>query len=147
MNGLAHWRIALPFYLRVSLSYSAIGWAVPLAIAFTRTTWMSFTRHRFAVDLANFEFALTFGGFFFILALLTAVGDDIYRNRTAEQPTIAWNPLLMWKVFLYIGALFFLVAALLAYHQGAWLSVLFIVFATGSLIAAKRCFETSIPNN
>jgi hypothetical protein len=47
----------------------------------------------------------------------------------------------MWKTFLYLGALFFFVAAFLAYHQGVWLSVFFIAFAIGSAITAKKCFR------
>ena len=39
--------------------------------------------------------AMIFGGFFFVLALATAVGEDIWRNRTAEERTMAWNPQLI----------------------------------------------------
>jgi hypothetical protein len=46
----------------------------------------------------------------------------------------------MWQTFLYLTALFFFVAAFLAYHQGVWLCVLFIAFATGAAISAKKCF-------
>jgi hypothetical protein len=46
----------------------------------------------------------------------------------------------VWKTFLYLGALFFFVAAFLAYHQGVWLSVFFIGFAIGSAITAKKYF-------
>jgi hypothetical protein len=93
-----------------------------------------------AVNRISLEFALTFGGFFFVLPFLTAVGDDIHRNWDAQERTVAWNPLLMWKTLLYLGALFFFVAAFLAYHQGAWLSLLFIAFAVGSALAARKCF-------
>lgn len=48
---------------------------------------------------------------------------------------------MMWKAFLYPGTLFFFIAAFLAFHQGASLSVLFIAFGIGSAIAAKRCFQ------
>jgi hypothetical protein len=136
----AHWKIALPYYLRVSFVYSAIGWAVPLAITLVDTMWIGLTKHRLAVNRITVEFALTFGGFFFVLTLLTAMGDDMRRNWDAQERTVAWNPLLMWKIFLYLGALFFFVAAFLAYHQGASLSVLFIGFAIGSALAAKKCF-------
>jgi hypothetical protein len=84
--------------------------------------------------------ALIFGGFFFLLALATVVGEDIRRNRNARKRTIEWNPQLMWRNFIYLGALGFFVAAFLAYHQGAWLSVLFVAFSIFSLITARKCF-------
>jgi len=43
------------------------------------------------VNRAGVEFALVFGGFFFVLTLLTAVGDDIHRNwarKSALSPGI-----------------------------------------------------------
>jgi len=83
---------------------------------------------------------LIFGGFFFFLALATAIGDDIQRNWKARERTLAWHPQLMWKVFLYLETVFFFVATFLAYNQGAWLSVLFLGFAIGSAITAKKCF-------
>jgi hypothetical protein len=144
MNAVAYWKIALPYYLKVAFVYSAIGWATPLAITLSGTIWTGLTKHRLAVNRVGVEFALAFGGFFFLLALLTAVGHDIHRNWGAQERIVTWNPLLMWKVFLYLGALVFSVAAFLAYHQGARLSVLFIAFAIGSAIAAKRCFQTSV---
>lgn len=147
MNAARYWKTALPYYLRVSFLNSAIGWAPPLAITLVSAMWTGLTTHRVAVNRAGVEFALVFGGFFFVLTLLTAVGDDIHRNRGAQERIVAWNPLLMWKTFLYLGAMLFFVAAFLAYHQGAWLSVLFIAFAIGSAIAAKKCFQTSVHNS
>jgi hypothetical protein len=52
---------------------------------------------------------LIFGGFFFLLALVTAVSEDIRRNRTAMERTVAWNPQLMWRNFIYLGAVGFFV--------------------------------------
>ena len=140
MTAALHWKVALPYYLRVSFLYSAIAWAPPLAVVLVGAMWTGFTRHRLTVSRLNLEFALIFGGFFFVLTLLTAVGDDIHRNWGAHERTVTWNPLLVWKSFLCLGALFFFVAFFLAYHQGASLSVLFIAFAIGSAIAAKKCF-------
>jgi hypothetical protein len=48
----------------------------------------------------------------------------------------------MWKVLLYLSSAFFCVAAFLAYHQGTWLTVEFIVFAIGSAITAQRSFKS-----
>jgi len=140
MNAALYWKTALPYYLKVSFLYSTIGWAPPLAITLASATWTGLTTHRVAVNRAGVKFALVFGGFFFVLTLLTAVGDDIHRNWGTQERTVAWNPHLMWKTFLYLGALLFFVAAFLAYHQGVWLSVLFIAFAISSTFAAKRCF-------
>ena len=139
MTPASHWKMALPYYLRVSFLYSAVGWAPPLAIALVDAMWIGLTQHRLAINRINVEFALTFGGFFFVLPLLTVVGDDIHRNWDAQERSVAWNPLLMWKTFLYLAALFFLGAAFLAYHQGASLSVLFIAFAISSAFVAKKC--------
>ena len=147
MNAARYWKAALPYYLKVSFLYSAIGWTPPLAITSVSAIWTGLTAHRVAVNPAGVKFALVFGGFFFVLTLLTSVGDDIYRNWGARERVVSWNPLLMWKSFLYLGALLFFVAAFLAYHQGAWLSVLFIAFAIGSAIAAKKCFQTSVHNS
>lgn len=144
MNAARYWKTALPHYLKISLLNSAIGWAPPLVITLISAIWAGLTTHRVVVNRAGVELSLVFGGLFFGLTLLTAVGDDIRRNWGAQEPLVAWNPLLMWKTFLYLGALLFFVAAFLSYHQGAWLSVLFIAFAIGSGIAAKRCFQTSV---
>jgi len=140
MTAASHWKIALPYYLRISFLYSAIGWAPSLVITLVVTMWTALTQHRLVVNRVSVEFALTFGGFFFVLSLFTAVGDDIRRNWNAQERTVAWNPRLMWKTFLYLGAMLFFAAAFLAYHQGASLSVLFIVFAVSSALVAKKCF-------
>jgi hypothetical protein len=140
MTATLYWKAAFPYYLKVSFRQSAFGWAVPLAITLVGTLWTGLADHRLVSIRIGVEFAIAFGGFFFLLALLTAVGDDVRRNWGAQERIIAWNPLLMWKTFLYLGGLLFLVAAFLAYHQGVWLSVLFIGFAIGSTFAAKRCF-------
>jgi hypothetical protein len=140
MNPTLHWKKALPYYLRVSFLYSMIGWLAPLGFTLVDSIWTSLTKHRLAVNRVGVESALSFGGFFFLLPLLTAVVDDIHRNWGAQERTVAWNPRLVWKTFLYLGALFSFVAAFLAYHQGVWLSVFFIGFAIGSAITAKKCF-------
>jgi hypothetical protein len=140
MTAASHWKIALPYYLRISFLYSAIGWAPSLVITLVATMWTALTQHRLVVNRVSVEFALTFGGFFFVLSLFTAVGDDIRRNWNAQERKVAWNPRLMWKTFLYLGARLFFAAAFLAYHQGASLSVLLIVFAVSSALVAKKCF-------
>ena len=133
-----HWRTALPTYLRLSFAYAVTLSIAPLAIALLAGLWtMVRTGHWSSTGIA---LAMVFGGFFFVLALVTAVGEDIRRNWTAQERTIAWNPQLMWRNFIYLGAVGFFIAAFLAYHQGAWLSVLFLAFSIGSLITARKCF-------
>ena len=133
-----HWRTALPTYLRLSFAYTVTLSIAPLAITLLASLWARVrTGHWPSTGIA---LALFFGGFFFVLALATAVVEDIRRNRTAPERTIAWNPQLMWRNFIYLGAVGFFVAAFLSYHQGAWLSVFFLAFSIGSLITARKCF-------
>jgi len=133
-----HWRTALPTYLRLSLAYAVTLSIAPLTIALLAGLWAKIrTGHWPGTGIA---LALIFGGFFFVLALATAVGEDIRRNRTARERTVSWNAQLMWRNFIYLGAVGFFVAAFLAYHQGAWLSVLFSAFSIGSFITARKCF-------
>jgi len=114
--------------------------AAPLVIVLLSTLWTGLTNNQWAVNRTGVAIALIFGGFFFLLAVVTAVGADIQRNWKSREPTVAWNPQLMWRTFLYLGTLFFFVAAFLAYHQGAWLSVGFLAFAVFSAVTAKKCF-------
>ena len=138
MTPDAHWRTALPTYLRFSFAYAVTLSIAPLTIALIAGLWAKIrTGHWPSTGIA---LALIFGGFFFLLALATAVGEDIRRNRTAPERTIVWNPQLMWRNFIYLSAVGFVVAAFLAYHQGAWLSVLFLVFSIGSFVTARKCF-------
>jgi hypothetical protein len=139
MNSARHWKKALPYYLQVSLRYSVIGWAAPLAVVLIKSLWIGLTKHRLVVNRDGLAFAAILGAFFFLLPLLTAVGDDFFRNRGVQDATIAWNPSLVVKTFLYLGALFFLVAAYLSYHQGAWISAGFILFSIASAITARVC--------
>jgi hypothetical protein len=46
----------------------------------------------------------------------------------------------MLKVFMDLGAGFFLVAAFFAYAEDLWTSVLFVVFSAGCAITARKCF-------
>jgi hypothetical protein len=133
-----HWRTALPTYLRLSFAYAVTLSIAPLAIALLAGLWtMVRTGHWSSTGIA---LAIIFGGFFFVLALATAVGEDIRHNRTAQERRIAWNPQLMWRNFIYLGAVGFFVAAFLSYRQGAWLSLFFLAFSIGSLITARKCF-------
>jgi hypothetical protein len=106
-------------------------------MALISSLWIGFTRHRLLVNRDGLTLAAIFGAFFFLLTFLTAVGHDLYRNRGTQKATIAWYPSLVWRIFLYGGALFFFVAAFLAYHQGVWLSVTFILFSISSAITAR----------
>jgi hypothetical protein len=140
MSAALFWKTAIPYYLKVSLRFSMLGLVGPLAITLASALRIGLTEHRLAVNPVGVEYAFALGGFFFLFALLTAVGDDVRRNWDAPERTVAWNPLLMWRMFLYLVAMVFFVAAFLAYHQGLSLSVGFIVFGIGSAITAKKCF-------
>jgi hypothetical protein len=140
MSAARHWKKALPYYLQVSLRFSLIFWILPLTMVLIGTIWAGLTSHHLAINYVGLEFAITFGGFFFLLAFLTAAGADIYRNRGLKEGTVEWNPSLVWKTFLCLGAFFFLVAALLAYHEGVWFSVIFVCFSLASGISARFCF-------
>jgi hypothetical protein len=135
-----HWTIALPVYLRISPSYFVMVSVAPLGIVLLGTLWGRFTAHHWALNRAGIAYAMVLGAFFFLLAFLTAVSDDIRRNWRALEPTVAWNPQRMWRNFLYLSTSFFFVAIFLAYHQGAWLSVAFLALAILSAITVKKCF-------
>lgn len=102
--------------------------------------WVGLTNHHLAISRVGLGLAITFGAFFFLLAFLTAVGDDIHRNWRASEPTVEWNARLVWKTFLYLGALFFIVASFFAYRQSVWASVTFGFLSVGSAITARICF-------
>lgn len=140
MNTKSHWRSALPTYFKISLSYFAVFSGATLAGAILVATWTGLRTGRWAISRTSIELAFTFGGFFFFLALLTSVGDDVWRNWGEQERTVAWNPQVMWRTFIYLGALFFFVATFLAYHQGVWLSVFFFVASIACAITAKVCF-------
>jgi hypothetical protein len=145
MEKKRYWRTVLPAYLKISFSYFVAFSAAPLAIVLVSTLWVGLRTGRWTINRVGVELALIFGGFFFVLALATAIGDDVQRNWKTTERTLAWHPQLMWKTFLYLGAVGFLVAAFLAYHQGVWLTVEFLAFSVFSAIVAKKCFSAQ-PN-
>lgn len=140
MSAAKHWKKALPYYLQASLRFSVIFCVLPLAVVLIEAIWIGFTTHQLVLNRVGLGLGLTFGGGFFLLAFVTTVGADIYRNRGIQESTTEWNPSLVWKAFLYLGALLFFVLAFIAYHQGVWLSIAFICFSIGSVIAARFCF-------
>lgn len=135
-----HWKAAFPCYGKVALIQSAIFWAPPFAIALLQILWIGVTQRRFVVNWLIVEYGLVFGGFFFALTFLTAIADDLIRNRQTEEPTIEWNPALTWKVFISIGALGSAAAAYFAYPQGWHLSAFFAAMAVGCVVAVRKCF-------
>jgi hypothetical protein len=140
MDARRYWMKALPYYLRVSFRNSFTLWAAPLALAVVFMLLTGLAKHQWTINWRGVALAGSFGGLIFLLTLFTAIGDDIYRNWGVEERKITWNRMLVWRVFLYLGALFFLTAAFLSYNQGAWLSVFFVLFSIGSAVAAKTCF-------
>lgn len=141
MISASHWRKALPYYLKASFRFSLIFWVPPLAVVVLGTVWIAVTTRHVVVSRPGLGLAITFGAGFFLLALLTSLAADLYRNREAREGTIEWNSALIWKTFVYFSAFFFLIAAFFAYHQGTWLSVGFVGFSIGSAIVATFCFQ------
>jgi hypothetical protein len=135
-----HWQTAIPAYLQISLKYFVTASIPPLAVIAAMSLLTAFSTHRWVINHVGIELSFIFGGMFFLLAFLSAVIDDVQRNWKIQQPTVAWNPQLLWRNFIYLGAVGFFIAAFFAYHQGAWLSVFFLVFSIGSLITAMKCF-------
>jgi len=135
----SHWKKALPYYLQVSARFSLVYWVASLTAVIVGTLLSALFNRRLGISRVGFEIAAIIGGFFFLLSFLTAVGADVCRNRGALEGTIEWDPALVWKSFLYFGAIFFLVAAFLAFRQGVWLSLTFLCFSAGSAITAKVC--------
>jgi cytochrome bd-type quinol oxidase subunit 2 len=82
------------------------------------------------------------GGAFFAFVLAVAVGDDLRRNWGRPQRTLAWNPLLIWKVFLSGGAVMFMLFAWFSWEQDHVLpiSLSFVAFSVFSLVVAIKCF-------
>jgi hypothetical protein len=72
-----------------------------LAITLVDAVPTGLTKHRWKINRTAVEFAMTFGGFSFLLFLQTAVGDDIYRNWGAQGRVVAWNPYRIWKIFIH----------------------------------------------
>jgi len=141
MSSASHWRKALPYYLKASFRFSLIFWVLPLAVVLVGMIWIAVTTHHLVVNRVGLGLTITFGGGFFLLALITSLAADLYRNREVQEGTIEWNPTLVWKAFICLGAFFFLVAAFLSYHQGMWLSIGFVCFSIGSAIVATVCFR------
>jgi hypothetical protein len=137
---LQHWKKALPFYLKISFIYSAYVWVPTLVIFLLAIPWFIVTRHRMILPWKTLEFGVAFGAFFGLPILLTAVGNDLYKNWKSSEPAIRYDPALPTKALLGFGALFFITSAFLSYHQGWHLSVFFGVMALGSLIVLRKCF-------
>ena len=135
-----HWNTALPAYLKIACSYFFLSSAPALTVVFARTLMDGLLRKRWVLNRAGVALAIVFVGMFFLLALLTAVGADLWRNSQAERPTVIWNSALLWRNFAYCGSMFSLVATFLSYRQGVWLSVFFAAFSIASAAIARKCF-------
>jgi hypothetical protein len=140
MTAARHWEAALPTYLRIAVKYFVIASVPPLVVVAVMSLMTAPATHHLVINRVGIESSFIFGGIFFLLAFLSAVIDDVQRNWKAQKPTVAWNPQLLWRNFIYLGAVGFFAAAFLAYHQGAWLSVFFLAFSIGALITARKCF-------
>jgi hypothetical protein len=140
MTAGRHWQTAIPTYLMISIKYFVMTSVPPLAVITAMSLLTALGTRRLIINRVGIELSFIFGGIFFLLAFLSAVIDDVQRNWKTQEPTVAWNPQLLWRNFIYLGAVGFFFAAFLAYHQGAWLSVFFLAFSIGSLVTARKCF-------
>ena len=111
-----------------------------LVVVVARSLLTSLGTHRFEISRLGIECSFILGGIFFLLAFLSAVVDDLLRNWKTQEPTVEWNPQLLWRNFIYVGAVMFFTAAFLAYQQGAWLTVVFLAFSIASLITCEKMF-------
>jgi hypothetical protein len=84
MSASSYWKKALPYCLKASFLSSAIGWAPPLAVILVEAVSTGLSKHRLKINRTAVEFAIAFGGFFFLLFLLTAVGDDLPKPARAR---------------------------------------------------------------
>jgi hypothetical protein len=140
-----YWPTALRYYTRVSFIQSAIIWGPGLAIGALYAAWAAVETRSWQAFLRVMWSALvlsaTLGAAFFIFVFSIAVADDWRRSRRSQERSLIWNPLLVWKVFLYCGSLMFAAFAWLSYgkEHSLTLSGLFLVFAIGSLIVARKC--------
>ena len=104
-----HRRTALPTYLKLSFSYAVMLPIPPVAVALLATRHsgqgLASVTGPSIVQASHWH------------ALIAAVGEDIRRNWTVQERTVPWNPKLMWRNFIYLGAVGFFLAAFLAYHQ------------------------------
>ncbi|MGE5113592.1 MAG: hypothetical protein ACM3JB_22235 [Acidobacteriaceae bacterium] len=99
MKADNYWRAALPTYLRLSLSFGVMVSIAPLVITVFSSVWVRIRTGHWPI--AGIAFSLILGGFFFFLAFVTAVGEDMRRNWKAHDRTTTWNCQLIWPE-LYI---------------------------------------------
>jgi hypothetical protein len=140
-----YWPTALRYYAKVSLTQSAIVWAPGLAVSLLYACWTGITAKSleasFRVLWAGASVAGPVGAAFFAFAFVIALGDDFRRNWGTRDRVLAWNPLLVWKVFLYCGCLMFSAFAWFSYRQdhSIGLGTFFLAFAIGSAVVARKC--------
>ena len=140
MTAHRHWQKAIPTYLTISFKYFVTISVPLLVVVVARSLLTSLGTHRFEISRLGIECSFILGGIFFLLAFLSAVVDDLLRNWKTQEPTVEWNPHLLWRNFIYVGAVMFFTAAFLAYQQGAWLTVVFLAFSIASLITCEKMF-------
>ena len=137
----AYWASALRFYAKAALLQSAVFWGTALVVP--PVLWVLHIRHSsLRAVVTTMAFGVGIGATFFVGMLGAAIGSDVRRNWHQSDPTLEWNPLLFWKLFLYAGSLMFLTFAFLSYGQAWWLKVGFVTFAVLSWFAARSMVVT-----
>lgn len=117
-NRYAYWASALRFYAKGALLQSAVFWGAALVVP--PVLWVLHIRHSsLRAVVTMMAFGVGIGAAFFVGMLGTAIGSDVRRNWHQSDPTLEWNPLLFWKLFLYAGSFMFLAFAFLSIQPGS----------------------------
>jgi hypothetical protein len=138
---VAYWAVALRFYAKAAFLQSAVVWATGLVVP--PLLWVLHIRPiPVRAVVATMAIGVGIGATFFVGMLGTAIGYDVRRNWHQSDPTVEWNPLWFWKLFLYAGSLMLLAFAFLSYGQGWWLPFEFVGIAVLSWFAAQSMAVT-----
>src|SRR5215469_2786622 len=106
MSAASHWKKALPYYVQASLRFSLMFWVLPLAAVLIGSIWIGITRHHLLVHRVGLGLSMTFGGGFFLLALLTSVAADVLPQsrswgRHLEPRSSLEGFFVSWRSFLF----------------------------------------------
>jgi len=124
-----YWTVALKFYARAASIQSAVAWVPGLLLP--PVFWLLHGAHLASLGglVAATEFGGGIGAAFFLGMFGAAIASDISRNWGKSERELDWNPLLFWRVFLYLGSLMFAAAGFASYRLGWSRSLEFGAFA------------------
>ena len=124
--------ISLKFFVMTSVQPLAVIAAISLLAALGTT-------RRLIINRVGIELSFIFGGIFFLLAFLSAVIDDVRRNWKTQEPSVAWNPQLLWRNFIYLGAVG-LHRGFLGLSPRSVAKRILLGVLDWALVTAKKCF-------